>query len=76
MEKYDAELAVIQSVKEEKKKKCNYSGLGDLRVERTITNITNTKKKTERFVLCELPLKFQVLRIVYGIRLAISVPNR
>lgn len=47
-----------------------------LRIYRTITNSTTAVKGCERFVMCDLPLKFHVAKLVYGIKVGQLLPSR
>ena len=47
-----------------------------LRINRTITNATNAIKGCERLILCDIPLKFHVAKIVYGIKIGQMQANR
>lgn len=47
-----------------------------LRIYRTVTNCTNAPKGCERFVVCDLPLKFHLVRLVYGVKVGQMLPNR
>jgi|JI9StandDraft_2_1071091.scaffolds.fasta_scaffold1028795_1 hypothetical protein len=60
----------------EKKVKYLYRHQEGLRILRTVTNLTNQKKGCERYFLCDLPLKFHVVKIVYGIKVGTLLPNR
>jgi hypothetical protein len=42
-----------------------------IRVLRTFTNVTTERKGCQRLVFCNLPLKLQVLRLSYGIKIGI-----
>lgn len=74
-ERYDSEIGLLETFKE-KKAKYVYRNQEGLRILRTVTNSTNMKKGCERLILCDLPLKFHVLKIVYGIKVGMLLPNR
>ena len=56
--------------------KYNYRHKEGLKILRTVTNIANSKKGYERLFLCDLPFKFHVLKIAYGIKLGVYLSNR
>ncbi len=47
-----------------------------LKIYRTITNSTTALKGCERLVVCDLPLKFHLVRLVYGVKVGQMLPNR
>lgn len=74
-ERYEAEIGLLETFNE-KKAKYIYRNQEGLRILRTVTNSTNMKKGCERLFLCDLPLKFHVLKIVYGIKIGMLLPTR
>lgn len=58
------------------KEKYSFRDYDGLRIHRIFTNVTNPKKGCSRLVLCDLPLKFQVLKIAYGIKIGIFLANK
>jgi hypothetical protein len=47
-----------------------------LRIYRTVTNNTTAPKGCERFVVCDLPLKFHLVRLIYGVKVGQMLASR
>ena len=56
--------------------KYTYRNNDGLRILRTISNKTTEAKGHERLFLCDLPMKFHIVKIVYGIKIGLLMPNR
>jgi hypothetical protein len=41
-----------------------------------VSNTSTAKKGFERLFICDLPVKFHVVKIVYGIKIGFMLPSR
>lgn len=74
-EKYEAEVGLLETF-DNKKNKYLFRNDDGLKIVRTFTNVTTDKKGCQRLVLCDLPLRFHVVKIVYGIKVGLLHPGK
>ena len=53
-----------------------YRNNDGLKILRSICNKTTESKGQERLFLCDLPTKFHIVKIIYGIKVGLLMPNR
>ena len=74
-ERYQSEIGVLETFNS-RKNKYSFRPEEGLSIHRVFTNTTTAKKGCETFFLCELPLRWRVVRMVFGIKVGMMMANR